>query len=167
MTSFKPLGRVMLIDDEQFDQKMYRRILDRSQAAEDVVSFTYAEDALAYLCDPISPDVDLILLDVNMPRMNGFEFLRALEDETDGDVDAVIILMLTVSLTKTDSLRAANSPLIQECFSKPFRPDYIEAAADLISLRRGFGTPPPAGTIIGGGGGSPASRMLPSAYRAT
>lgn len=136
MMSVKPLGRVMVIDDEKFDQKMYRRALDRSDAADEILTFTYAEDALVYLLDPSNLPVDLILLDVKMPRMNGFEFLNALQEKTNGDVNAVILLMLTTALTQADGLRAANSPLVKECVSKPFTKFHIKLAASHVAARR-------------------------------
>lgn len=126
----------MLIDDELFDQRMYKRTLERADATDEILSFTYAEDALRYLLNPTNAPVDLILLDVKMPRMSGFEFLNILQDETSGHVDAVIFLMLTTALTQADGLRAANSPIIKECVSKPFKEGHIQLAAHHVAARR-------------------------------
>ncbi len=156
----------MIIDDEVFDQRIYKRTISRSGLVDELLSFYAADHAIEHLRTHQDLVVDAIFLDINMPRMNGFEFLRALEERTVEDIQAVIILMITVSLTRTDSLRAAKSPLIQDCFSKPFRADYIEPAADLVSRKRALTMPPLVRRIAGGGGGAPANRMPPASFPA-
>ncbi len=62
----------------------------------------------------------LVLLDIRMPKMNGWQFLRAFEDRFPKDLRRnVIIVMLTVSEEEQDILKAVNSPLIQEFVHKP------------------------------------------------
>lgn len=62
----------------------------------------------------------LVLLDIKMPKMNGWQFLRAFEDRFPNDLRRnVIIVMLTVSEEEQDILKAVNSPLIQEFVHKP------------------------------------------------
>ncbi|MDH5531731.1 MAG: response regulator [Paracoccaceae bacterium] len=133
MTTKPPaIERVMLIDDEMVDQMIYKRVIHRSQLVRDIVTFGYAEDALAYLRDPASPPVDLILLDINMPRMNGFEFLDAYGADPGPGASAVVITMLTTSLTASDRARAEKSELVREFFNKPLTGEHVATAAALV-----------------------------------
>lgn len=122
------LKRVVLIDDERFDQIAYRRTLEASGIVEEIITFRSAIDALEFFkADP--PPVDLILLDVNMPRMNGFEFLEALDNRFDDiDVSAVVI-MLTTSLDPRDRERALKFDVVRDFISKPLTVDQVAQIA--------------------------------------
>jgi CheY-like chemotaxis protein len=125
------LGTVMIIDDEEIDQKQYRRLLGRSGRAVEILQFTYADEALAWLKSHRGKTVDVIFLDVNMPRMNGFEFLEALSAERDPG-NLRIILMLTTSLAPKDKLRAMAHPLVKGFFNKPLSTLHLDEACRLL-----------------------------------
>ena len=80
------LNRVMTVDDDRFDQLAYRRILKKTNAEIDLLPFQYATEALEYLKSPTRQPVDVILLDINMPRMDGFEFLEAAKTELENQI---------------------------------------------------------------------------------
>jgi len=64
------------------------------------------EEALAYLRDPRNPHPGIILLDINMPRMNGLDFLKAMKaDERLRRIPAVV---LTTSKEEKDRLESFN-----------------------------------------------------------
>ncbi len=109
---------IMLIDDEEIDQMLYGRIIERSKHAKRVLSFLSAEAALEHLVEKRTPQPDLILLDINMPQMDGFEFLTAAEDALGVDV-APVIVMLTTSLNPMDEARSNASPLVHDYKKKP------------------------------------------------
>lgn len=136
MKKSETLGHVMLIDDERFDRKMYQRTLQKYNIAEHVTSFAYAEEALTYLCDPANPAVDMILLDINMPRMNGFEFLDAAQERFGMDFNATVAVMLTTPLNRNDQKRAADSPMIDAFFAKPLTLDNINTAVRMVTVKR-------------------------------
>lgn len=128
----RPLGRVMLIDDEAFDQKMYRRIIDRSGLASDVVGFTMAADAVDYLQDDTKPPIDLVLLDIRMPRMDGFEFLTAAQRYLGDEYTTPVVMMLTTSLSPEDRARAEASPAIRGFLNKPLTAAHLQGFVGMI-----------------------------------
>lgn len=127
----RDLGTVMIIDDEDIDQKQYHRLLTRSGRTEKIIQFSYADEALEWLKENGETPVDVIFLDINMPRMNGFEFLEALEHEP-RTVKPRIILMLTTSLAPKDQERASTHPLVRGFFSKPLTSNHLEDASRLL-----------------------------------
>lgn len=126
------LGSVLMIDDEEIDQKQYKRILQRSGRTQEVHQFTYADEALDWLRDSPNKQVDLIFLDINMPRMNGFEFLDAIENEEPRS-GCPVILMLTTSLAPSDKNRALAHPMVRGFLSKPLRKHHLDEAAAMLN----------------------------------
>lgn len=122
------IGTLMLIDDNKIDQLIYKRIIDRSDNVGETLSFLLAQDALDYLKSGAQPQPDLILLDINMPRMNGFEFLEAATDQLGPDFCPVIV-MLTTSLDPRDQQRAGNFAAIKRFLNKPLTQELLTEIA--------------------------------------
>ena len=125
------VNTLMLIDDNKIDQMLYRRIVERSGKVRTLRSFLMASDALDDLANPETAMPDLILLDINMPRMNGFEFLEAAE-QMFGTAFAPVIVMLTTSLDPKDRVRATQISAIREFLNKPLTPQTFEQILDLV-----------------------------------
>jgi CheY-like chemotaxis protein len=123
---------VMLIDDEGFDQKMYQRVIARSGLVGRVLPFLYADEALAFLKTPGRDPVDVIFLDINMPRMNGFEFLTAATRDIGADLARIVVIMLTTSLEPRDRERARAFPVVRGFINKPLTGQHLLQIADLL-----------------------------------
>ena len=127
-------GRIetlMLIDDSKIDQKLYRRIVERSGKVGTILSYYMAHEALEALMAPDGPRPDLILLDINMPRMNGFGFLEAVRSNL-GEEFCPVVVMLTTSLEPSDEDRARQFSCVRDFLNKPLTRDHIEKLVDLI-----------------------------------
>jgi len=131
----EPQGAIslaMLIDDEPVDQMLFERAVKRSDLVESGVAFSNAEDALDYLGDPDTPLVDVVFLDVNMPRMNGLEFLAAATTRFGPDFARSCVVMLTTELTKSDRICADQFDVVQDFFNKPLRLAHFEEIAEKL-----------------------------------
>lgn len=76
MRNFKP---ILLVEDDDVDVIMTQRALDDLKVTNKLVRKVDGEDALEYLRDDGSQKPCVILLDLNMPRMDGFEFLKVVK----------------------------------------------------------------------------------------
>ncbi len=120
------IGHLMLIDDNDIDHTLYRRLIDKSGLVENVHCFTMATDALAYLNERVHPKIDVILLDINMPRMNGFEFLDEATRLFGSDFARITVVMLTTSLSEQDRVRADRYEVVRDYIHKPLELSHLE-----------------------------------------
>lgn len=117
----------MLIDDNPDDNFFHQRVIKKADAAEVVISENSAMAALEYLKskkDHPHEHPDLIFLDINMPGMNGWEFLEEYEKLDKNLQSHVIVVMLTTSENPDDRMRAMN--IIPEFKTKPLTREMLE-----------------------------------------
>lgn len=90
---------ILLVEDDELDVISFERALKKLNTEYDLFVAHNGKDALNLLSDaknPVLPDV--ILLDLNMPKMNGIEFLKALRSEEKFQ-DLKVFIMTTSSET--------------------------------------------------------------------
>lgn len=125
------INTLMLIDDNDIDQMIYKRIATKSGLVRNLIQFVDATEALHHLSDPATMPPDLILLDINMPRMDGFEFLEA-ASERFGTSLCPVIVMLTTSLNPKDEKRAKSYAMVRDFLNKPLTYDQLKDLAALL-----------------------------------
>ncbi len=114
-----PLDTVILIDDSVIDNKLHRRVIERSGLTNEVLTFSLAEEAMEYLRAPGAVPADLILLDVNMPRVDGFEMLDAATEELGQSFTSSSVVMLTTSMDPSDRNRSDEYEMVKGYVIKP------------------------------------------------
>lgn len=128
----KPIRLAWIVDDNDIEQRHYTRLLLRSNAVESVRQFTYADDALdALIADP-DVIVDALFLDINMPRMNGFEFLQAAAEQLGDRFSRVAVAIMTTSLNPADKAKAESIDVVRCFIAKPLTLAHIDAVARLV-----------------------------------
>ena len=114
---------VVLIDDSEMDNFVHKEVIRRSGLATVTRVFELAEPALEWLRDA-PRNVDIILLDINMPGMNGFEFLEAYDHLERRFKARRLFAMLTSSPRPDDQKTAAGFGASFE--TKPLTRDSLE-----------------------------------------
>lgn len=132
----KPIKTAMIIDDEVFDQKIYRRTIERSGLVEELLSFYAADHAIEHLSIHHDLIVDAIFLDINMPRMTGFEFLDQAVARFGPKFAKVCIVMLTTSLDPKDMARAREFDVVKDFLNKPLSMEHVRHVAELVKQNR-------------------------------
>ncbi len=120
---------LMLVDDDDTTNFLNQALLRRLAVADQVLVARDGQEALNVLhthcAAPAAPACPvLILLDLNMPRLNGLEFLRAYAQRPAANKPAVVIVMLTTSLHPQDLAQLQGLP-IAGYFTKPLSNEKI------------------------------------------
>lgn len=106
----------MIVDDSDSDQFLARARLLQFDPEMEIVQAYDGQEALEKLEDPdLNPDV--ILLDINMPRMNGLEFL---EQYSQRENQTTVVAMLTSSDQPSDKETALSYSCVKDYFLKLF-----------------------------------------------
>jgi CheY-like chemotaxis protein len=96
----QPHDHILLIEDDDVDTMTVRRALKDLGATHPLDCATNGEEGLAFLRDPTNVRPGLILLDLNMPRMSGVEFLA--EMKADPALKHIPVVVLTTSKEESD-----------------------------------------------------------------
>ncbi len=97
MRSTKP---VLLVEDDSIDAMTVRRAFKDLKLTNELAHSVNGEEAVKYLEDPANERPCVILLDLNMPRMNGTEFLKVIKE--DEELKKIPVIVLTTSNEERD-----------------------------------------------------------------
>ena len=95
---------ILLVEDDQVDVMTVMRALKEIHVTNLVVNMENGAEALKYLRDPNSAKPCIILLDLNMPTMNGIEFLQVAKQ--DAQLKRIPVVVLTTSEEQQDKVNS-------------------------------------------------------------
>jgi response regulator RpfG family c-di-GMP phosphodiesterase len=117
---------VLIIDDDEFINVFNRRFLERLNFADQIITCDSPEDALAYLSACRKENVpEVIISDINMPTMNGFEFIEHLV-RLKINLSRTGIFMLSSSRSDSDKENMEKYPQITGYIEKPLNAEKIK-----------------------------------------
>ncbi|MER5201433.1 response regulator [Streptomyces sp. NPDC002755] len=119
---------VLLVEDDMADALLIEEALSE-RGARNLVQVTDGVAALEHLRSPSSARPDLIVLDLNMPRMNGRDLLRILK--TDENLQTIPVVVLTTSAAPED-VTGAYSSHANAYVTKPVNLEEFEQAVQSI-----------------------------------
>jgi CheY-like chemotaxis protein len=130
----KTLHCIMLIDDNKLDNFFHKRVIAKYDDTIEVVEMLSATDALKYLTGGnVTKYPDIIFLDINMPGMNGWEFLEEYKSLSDEMRKSMIVIMLTTSENPNEKTRALNNSFLTDFISKPLDSGTLSGVVEKFS----------------------------------
>ncbi|AMC10468.1 hypothetical protein Lupro_04015 [Lutibacter profundi] len=121
------LNCILLIDDEEPVNYLHKLIIEQTGYVKNIVTMQNAKQALNLINSKEEEKLcRLIFLDINMPGMNGWEFLDKYNELDIKHREEVVIVMLTTSLDPDDREKAKNIKEIREFRSKPLTKGVLE-----------------------------------------
>ncbi|WP_171037018.1 response regulator [Maribacter algarum] len=126
----KKLKTVLLLDDNGATNTIHTKFITKVNFADEILKFQCAVKALAYLksVTPLTPD--LIFVDINMPNINGWEFLRKFEKMSDVEKKNSIVVLLSTSLSTEDREKAGKMKIIDKVRLKPLT---VKAVQEIVT----------------------------------
>ncbi|MEM6722050.1 MAG: response regulator [Bacteroidota bacterium] len=125
----KKLNCVLLVDDDEATNFIHKMIIKDHGCCENIVFRTDGEKALDYLHSDDKqnmPIPDIIFLDINMPRLNGWEFLEQYKNLQEDQRAKIVVIMLTTSLNKFDKEKAEGIEFVAEYRNKPLNSNVLD-----------------------------------------
>jgi CheY-like chemotaxis protein len=127
------LACILLVDDDEATNFLNTRVIKKLDATVKVQVAYNGREALDYL-KPKAPGAktencqmpSLIFLDINMPGMDGWEFLEEYRKLPDEQTNQIKILMLTTSMNPDEEKRAMEIPEVKGFINKPLTPEKLE-----------------------------------------
>ena len=125
----KKLSCILLIDDNPDDNRFHQIIIKKMGITDSIQIVQNGLEAIEFLKKDSEVIPELIFLDINMPKMNGWEFLGAYKDLNIKQKAKALIVMLTTSTNPDDEKKAKE---IQEVMDFQPKPLSVESLATIL-----------------------------------
>jgi CheY-like chemotaxis protein len=136
VTAMTQNKKIVLIDDDQLNNLINTRIITKFSDYT-VTSFTSGREGLKFLASSDPADFpEIIFLDINMPVMDGWEFLEEYQKLPEALVQNCLIIMLTSSIDINDIEKSKLFKNVREFMSKPLTVESLRLVARMRDEKR-------------------------------
>ena len=125
-------NKVMIIDDNQIDLYVASILMKKKSFASEILQYTSAIDALSYLKNNIC-NIDeipqVILVDIYMPEMSGFDFMIAFNNLPENIKKLTKVYIISSSIDQSDITRANKDANVVSFQEKPITVEFLSKIA--------------------------------------
>ena len=132
MKKYDGLNCILLIDDDDATNFVNKLIIQRASVDTEIKACTSAQEGLEYLTctgkyesEDRFPQPGIIFLDINMPGMNGWEFLDEYKKLPDDQKAKIVVAMLTTSMNPDDQALGESNSSVESFMHKPLRENML------------------------------------------
>ena len=122
-------GPIILVDDKKYEKQLLELALHQKNWNAKVEYFSNAEDALEYF-RKTNEEIFLVISDMNMPKMNGLDFKKNIDDDEVLRKKSIPFIFATSTATP-EEVTEAYEYRVQGYFEKPFT---VEKQAEMLDL---------------------------------
>ena len=130
-----PFPHFIIIDDSQLDCFIGEKIIQNTGTFSSVKSYTQAAEAYEIIknSDPNPAEaITIVVLDIQMPVMNGFQFVENFELLPENIRANYAIFMFSSSINENDKNRLENHPCIRKFYGKPISKEIVAKILDSL-----------------------------------
>lgn len=122
------MNSILIIDDSHGDQLLTLMTIEKYDPSIEILQAYDGQEALDMIAALASPP-DAILLDINMPGMNGHEFLSEFSKR---EFPTCVVIMLTSSIQSRDKEQCRKYDFVKRYFDKPLGLDDLKELSELL-----------------------------------
>ena len=132
--------KILCIDDDPIALLLSKLLLTKFCLESEIVALNNGEEALNYLSQSETlkknkeNDNLVVFLDLNMPIMDGWEFLEKFENELYVNYPNIKIILLSSSIDPSDIEKSNHFPMVLEFMSKPLSKEILKIVAEKLKL---------------------------------
>ena len=118
--------KILIVDDSELDRRLLVRILQKAEIKNEILQATDGEDGLHTLASNYK-DICVVLLDWQMPKMNGIEVLEGIV-KVPAVSDVPVIMVAASGSEENKKLAYSVNPRLAGYIVKPYKPDQMVEA---------------------------------------